>query len=192
VQIRSDDDADPNQVPYEDEWWPDYYTAALSRERLILPPSSQTTAVRAEVMQEVGAFTSANVNFEDADLWMKLGEAPGFVHLKAPPLAVYQKHGSGISDDARRVYEGLRHLISKEEQGKYPGRAEYEKHRRKIITIYTRSKSLEIAENGLLKEAWEIYRNTLEWNIEMKRWKYIALAPLAMLLKRTGGHISKQ
>ncbi len=167
--------------PYKSKAWKNYYTATLEGSGQAEAPSIRKTAVDAETLRKVGGFTTKDINFEDADLWMKLGVAQGFVHVKSPPAAAYRRHKGGISNDASRVYRGVRELVRSEEEGQYPGGKQYYLARTKIITIYTRSKSVELLNNNEYRRAFEIYKKTLVMNLFNYRFKYTFLFPILLL-----------
>lgn len=167
--------------PYKSKAWKNFYTATLEGDGQAEAPSIRKTAVDAEALRKVGGFTTKDVNFEDADLWMNLGVARGFVHVKSPPVAAYRRHKGGISNDASRVYRGVRELVRSEEEGQYPGGEEYQSARTKIITVYTRSKSVALVNQGEYRKAFSIYKNTLSMNISNRRWKYILFFPFLLL-----------
>lgn len=166
--------------PYKSEAWKNYYMASLKDGGQAESPSIRKTAVDAETLRKVGGFTTKDINFEDADLWLKLGVAQGFVHIKSPPVAAYRRHEGGISNDASRVYRGVRELIRSEEEARYPGGKEYWSARTKIITVYTRSKTVELVKNNKYNKAIEIYKKTFKMNMINKRWKYALGFPVLM------------
>lgn len=181
--LDAGNDVQVDSSPYESEEWEDYYSASLAKGGLIEPPSVRAIAVEAETLRNVGGFTTENVNFEDADLWMRLGTARGFVHVKSPPVAVYRRHEDGISNDPSRVYEGICKLIVAEQEGRYPGGREYRGARSHIITLYTRSKSVELANRGEAKSALDVYVKTIDMNLLRSRWKYIYLFPFYLVYR---------
>jgi len=169
------------RTSFESRSWQNYYTASLAREGLIEPPSARVTAVDKDAFREVGGFASEDRNFEDADLWMRLGTVQDFVHIASPPVAVYRKHEDGISNDMVRVYEGVESLIENEKGRSYPGEKKYADARSKIITLYTRSKSIELAKSGFCGRAKHVYMESLEMNAGINRWKYILFFPILLM-----------
>ena len=58
----------------------DFYSAAA----ISLWHGCSALVVRADVLRQSSGFTAKNINAEDTDLWMQLGDSPGFVHLRKP------------------------------------------------------------------------------------------------------------
>jgi glycosyltransferase involved in cell wall biosynthesis len=158
-----------------DRHWPDYYTVASNRNIWIRPPS---VAIRTDVLRDAGGFSSKGINAEDADLWMKLGTADGFVHVQQPPVSTYHRHEEGVVQNLMRTYEGMLHLIEQERTECYPGGRERRKERRIILTRHIRAASASLAKEKYAQEAWDLYRKTLKWNVGQGQLKYALVFPV--------------
>lgn len=160
---------------YEDQWWPDYYTAAEDRPLWIGTPA---VAIRNDALRSVGQFTTAGANAEDSDLWMRLGTVPGFVRVHQPPVFAYRRGEDSQVRDLRKTFRGIKKMIEKERQGEYPGGDSREIQRHKILTRHTRAASLTLARAGHFEQARFLYKNTFWWNCCLRRLKYLVGAPL--------------
>lgn len=179
VETQSGRDGHPRletgRQDYEDKYWPDYYAAAADSPLWIGTPS---VAIRREVLRSVGRFMSANTNAEDSDLWMRLGTAPGFVRVVDPPVFAYRRGADSEVQDLQKTFGGIKKMVENEHRGDYPGGDERKEQRRKILTRHTRAASVSLARSGYLHEARHLYTRTLWWNWELRRFKYLAAAPL--------------
>ncbi len=97
--------------------WDDYLSAAKARY-----PVGISAAVRADAFRLVGGFFSEHHCAEDQDLFLRLGEAEGFVFVASPYLYAYRQHGVSISGDAERSFQGALYMLEQERSGAYGGR----------------------------------------------------------------------
>jgi GT2 family glycosyltransferase len=134
--------------------------------------------MRADALRAAGGFTEKNMNGEDADLALKLGEAAGFVQVLSPFTFGYREHSTSVMRDLSKTLAGAYHLIESEQRGTYPGGASRAGERRRILTRHLRPVSLDCLAQGRAREAWELYRSTLSWNAALGRWKYVFGFPL--------------
>ena len=140
--------------------------------------------VRLDVFKASVGFTKANVNGEDGDLCLKLGEAPGFVKVDAPVTFAYRAHESNLTHDIQKSWDGTWLQIQTERQGGYPGAGLRARERRQILTRQSRPVSLACLATGENKQAWQLYRATLFWHLSLWRWRYL-LGFVAIALKTT-------
>jgi GT2 family glycosyltransferase len=125
--------------------------------------------------------------YEDQDLVLRMGEAPGFVQVVEPATLGYRRHSGNINQISRESYEGACYLVRQERRGRYPGGLSRARQRREIITQRTRPAALGLARSGLLFEAWSLYSDTFAWNVVLGRWKYL----LGFAVKALLGVISR-
>jgi len=130
-------------------------------------------AVRADVLVRTGGFPEGFINAEDSDLWMNLGTAPGFVHLKAPIVFGYRANPESASKVQSRTFEGIRQMVLKEQTGKYPGGLARQRERWHILTAHVRPASLDCLRSKHFQSAWWLYRNTFRWHLAESRLKYL-------------------
>jgi glycosyltransferase involved in cell wall biosynthesis len=172
------------RTAYRDRRWPDYYAAVSDEFIWVRPPS---VAIRKDVLHEVGGFSPKRmINGEDTDLWLKLGVAPGFVHIRQPPVSTYHRHEEGIVNDPRRTYRTMRLLLERENEGEYPGESHRRDERVTALMRRTRPASLGLLRAHHFRAAAEIYAETASWNLELSRWRYIAGFPFLAIMERLG------
>jgi GT2 family glycosyltransferase len=150
--------------------------------------------LRADALRAAGGFTEKNMNVEDADLALKLGEASGFVQVLSPFTFGYREHSASVTRDFSKTLAGAHHLIESEQKGAYPGGASRARERRRILTRHLRPVSLDCLAHGRAREAWELYRSTLRWNAALGRWKYVFGFPVqagARKLRGRRGHLQE-
>ena len=136
---------------------------------------------RADVLRACGGFAHANINGEDGDLAMKLGEAPVFVQVKAPFTFGYREHGSNVTSDLSKSLAGVWHTIRTERAGKYPGGNARRARRWEILTRHIRPLSLACLHGGRVADGWRLYNATFDWHLHLGRWKYLTAFPLAAI-----------
>lgn len=129
--------------------------------------------IRADVLRAVGGFSSEEMNGEDADLALKLGDAPRFVQITSPFTFGYREHAESAMRDLPKTLVGARHMIENENKGTYPGGRARAMERWRILTRHVRPVSLDCLKEGRTRDAWELYRSTLRWHALLGRWKYL-------------------
>jgi glycosyltransferase involved in cell wall biosynthesis len=140
--------------------------------------------VRRNELQRVGGFGNRNVNAEDLDLWMRLGVVSGIVMIQAPITCGYRRHPDSAIANLEKTFLGISQLISTEKSGSYPGGSQRRQERIETISRHVRPASLSLARGKHLKRAVSLYARSLEWNIQLGRWRYL-FAFLASLLLNT-------
>jgi glycosyltransferase involved in cell wall biosynthesis len=133
--------------------------------------------IRRDAFALVGGFTEEWVNGEDADLALRLGEAPGFVQIIDPVTFAYREHALSAMKDLKRTFAGARSMVYAEQEELYPGGKVRALERRRILTRHTRPVTLGCLQQGLRREAWMLYRATFAWNASLGRVKYLAAFP---------------
>jgi GT2 family glycosyltransferase len=133
--------------------------------------------IRRDAFAAVGGFADVWINGEDADLALRLGEAPGFVQITAPVTFAYREHAASATNDLGRTLAGARWKVRAERAGHYPGGRARATERRRILTRHTRPITLWCLRQGLRREAWGLYVSTFAWNLSLGRAKYIAAFP---------------
>jgi hypothetical protein len=139
-------------------------------------------AVRRTVFQDVGGFTPGHVNGEDSDLWLKLGCAPGFVSINSPTVFAYRQHGPSAVMDHARTYKGMLHLIRQEKLRAYPGGNARARDRRAIVCRHVRPASAGMVRTQHFAMAWNCYRSTFRWNLQLLRFKYLIGLPATLIV----------
>ncbi|MGD9690175.1 MAG: glycosyltransferase family 2 protein [Phycisphaerales bacterium] len=143
----------------------------------ILPGAAFMT-VRADAFAGVGGFTSRRVYSEDADLYLRLGEAPGHVSILAPYTVAYRRHPGSALHDTRRVAEGIEMMLDHEAQGAYPGGEARRGKRWHILAHTARNVAANAARSGMPGLALRLYRRSFRANLAQGRWKFLIALPM--------------
>jgi glycosyltransferase involved in cell wall biosynthesis len=141
--------------------------------------------VSRDAFQSVQGFMTANLNGEDTDLWLRLAAHPGYVRIGAPCVFAQRIHEQNTSLDNQKTVRGMNVIIRRERDGGYSGLAEFMWKRRRIIAATARSVSLTTLKAGDRRSAWQIYKETLAWQIHLGRWRYVVGFPLRACFSRT-------
>lgn len=139
--------------------------------------------IRKDAFVAAGGFLEDRVNGEDADLALRLGEAPGFVQITAPATFAYREHAANVKDDLGRTLAGIRHTLISERGDRYPGGKARARERREILTRHVRPVALECLRRGHQGEAWRFYSSTFAWHLSLGRLRYLLGFPLAALVE---------
>lgn len=140
--------------------------------------------VSREALVAAGGFVDAFINGEDADLAMRIGQAPGFVQIVSPVTFAYREHAVGIRHDLGKTLQGVLYQLEQEREGNYPGGNRRRKDRWNLITRYVRSTALECLNGGLARSAWKLYRRTFFWHVGLRRWKFLLGFPFKAAFAR--------
>jgi GT2 family glycosyltransferase len=146
-------------------------------------------AIRSDVLRESGGFVTERMNFEDLDLWFKLGTAPGFAFVRSPVCAARTLHAGNVHHRFDLNNRGAMHMIASEKSGTYPGGDARRRDRRERLTFMMRSQSLQMLKHGNVDGACAVYRATFGWNLAAGRMRYLLGFPYLMLcrkLRRSG------
>jgi GT2 family glycosyltransferase len=157
---------------------PDFYSTAP----IDLWHGCSAVVARTDALRSVGGFVDRNINAEDTDLWMKMGTAPGFVHIRSPITVGYREHAMSAVGDTNKTRDGMLHLINQERQERYPGGCSRRKERRTMLTRHIRAASMQCLRARQRKDAWLLYRSSFAWNVRLGRIKYLSGFPLADLM----------
>lgn len=149
-----------------------------------MPPvgGSPGICVRTDTVRRVGGFSPLRMNGEDVDLWLRLGDAPGFVQIENPPVYAQRKDDANISLDPDRGFAGANYLVDQERAGAYPGGREFRRARIRILAANARSMALQGLRQRRVPQAWALYRKTLRWQIELHKWRFVAATPFLATL----------
>lgn len=159
---------------------PDLLSAATGD----MPPVSGTPSIciRADVLRASGGFVTENIHAEDVDLWLRLGSETQFVQIHCPPVFAQRKHAGNVTHDLGPGVAGAKHLIQNERTGAYPGGVAYARKRQRIIAANARSVILSALRAGRASEAWCLFRQTFDWQVQQKRWLFLAAFPWLLFL----------
>lgn len=130
-------------------------------------------AVRADVLRDVGGFNENPINFEETDLWMRLGTTDGFVRIEEPFCSARREHEGNVTHDLARCVKGVLNLIEQEDAGAYPGGAPRRAQRVAMLTRHVRPISIQCLRNQHIADAWALYRKSFGWHMRLGRVRYL-------------------
>ncbi|WYL98991.1 MAG: glycosyltransferase family 2 protein [Gloeotrichia echinulata CP02] len=169
------------------ESFPDYFASA-DKWRWF---SASSFVIRKDYFEAVNGFNN-KWGAEDADILMRLGTCPGFVHICKPYTFAYRQQSISLKSDSSYIKGSSQVLINSEKQGIYPGFNPRALERYQILTRATRPASLDCLHCGLYQDAWKIYKQTIFWNFKLLRWKYLFTFPFLIIgfkIRSTISHI---
>lgn len=153
--------------------------------------------VRRDLLEDAGGFFPHRHLGEDIDLYLKLGEKPGFVFYDHPIYAQYRPRScahTGISQNPQSVYKSCQYLLERLAQGDYGSLSTRAAQRSAWVTATTRPSSLYLAKHGFPALAWDVYKRTLMTNLRLGRVRYLlglpAFAALGTLPSRSSGPVA--
>lgn len=146
-----------------------------------VPPVGGTPSIclRRENLLRTTGFTPQRINGEDTDLWLRLGDAPGFVRILNPPVFRQRRHSGNVSHQLQPAIAGAWYLMQQERNGIYPGGLLHRRQRRRIICGTVRSVSLDCLSHGRPDAAFQLYWVSFRWNFNLGNLKYLLGFPFA-------------
>ena len=149
------------------------YADFLASARSPLLVGSGSIAIRADVAQSSGGFTTRRINGEDHDLILRFGNVAGFVAVTAPVTVAWRRHDGSATRSLPMSIEGARYLIEQERAGAYPGGADRATLRRLFIGRHVRPISIWCLKAGAISQAFRLYFATFAWHLRLNRWAYL-------------------
>lgn len=153
-------------------------------------------AIRADAWRAVGGCDVVRCNLEDVDLWFKLAEAPGYVHVRAPIGVAYRVGHAQMMGNPAKTVEGFRWIAGKMRSGGYShlygGTARAARARRRGFTWRSRAASVQMVRAGHAAHAMALWGLCPGWNVAEGRIDYLAALPgmalaHAVLGRKSGG-----
>ncbi len=142
---------------------------------------------RTEYAKEIAGLSDKIVYAEDSDMFLRLGDKPGFVRIEKPCTFGYRQHDSNTSINFDRFLKGMNQLIDEESAGLYPGGVGEAKARRNELTSLLRSAARRCINRGRFADGWNLYKKTLGWNAQCNKWPFVVGYPLKMGLAKLKG-----
>ena len=133
--------------------------------------------IRRDVFLSAGGFALGRINGEDAELAMRLGDAPGFVHVAEPLQFGYRQHDGNVTLLHDKSLAGVRMLLKGEAEGRFPGGRPRSQERAQIISRHVRPLALECARQGDLKNAMSLWRGVLRDSLRSRRGRFLLGLP---------------
>jgi len=168
---------------YEAVAYPDYFASYADQRWVPLCG----VAVRADAMREAGGFAADRANYEESDLWLRLGCAPGFVRINRPTCSARRKHPGMVTHDLARSVAGVERLINNERSGVYPGGSARHRQRIAMLTRHVRSLCAQCIKQGDKQAAKHLYRMTLGWHMKLGRLKFLLGLPWMAITSSSKG-----
>jgi glycosyltransferase involved in cell wall biosynthesis len=184
VDVKQDDPivADGNQ-PITAEQYADFYSVPGNP---FFRFTTSGVVIRKTALQQVGGFAGERINYEDLDLWMRLGTQRGFILITNPPQVVRRFLGDNISASRDHNIRGATFMIDSEKAGKYPGGVDRQTARRRLLTVLMRAASVQMARSRDYRSAFSIYFQILPWSLAQWRFRYILGFPLQAISSLMG------
>jgi glycosyltransferase involved in cell wall biosynthesis len=175
---------------YKTRQYPDYLSTAS--ERIWIPTCA--AVIRTSAFLRVGGFIEGLRAAEDSDLWLRLGEAPGFIHIIDPPVFRYQRHprGDSLVGQCTESPGAIETLIAQEKAGDYPGGSIRMRERRRIIGQHARPYIVALLRRGHLKHAFRMYSTMFAWLLRDRRLKFLLGFWLVFIQKALTLHIKRE
>jgi glycosyltransferase involved in cell wall biosynthesis len=126
-------------------------------------------------------FEAFQMNGEDLDFALHLGEQRGFVWIREPFTFGYRRHPVTAVHNFQNTLCGMRHLISEERGARFPGGDLRKRERFKLITRAIRPIVLEAARRNLFRSALGLYWDTFLWHLRLRSWKFLVAAPVLIV-----------
>lgn len=173
-------DAEMNRLaeaPFTTERFRDFLSYRCLRPEFLLLLTG--TVIRRDLLRDIGGFRERfRMCFEEQDLCMRMGTAPGLVRITQPLCWGYRDHPGNISKDMARLLAGGFELMHAEQRGEYPGGPQRRWDRRRAITTVTRYLARTALERGHVAQGWSMYAETWRWNLHLARIRFLAVYPV--------------
>ena len=178
--FESENDAMPTAPqPLQTLEFPDYF-ASGDQWRWF---SASSFVMRRDSLLAVGGFADEWINGEDAVAAMRMGEAAKFVQITAPFTFGYRRHAQSAVSNKERTFLGVQHMILEEQAGRFPGGPSRARERATILAAFARPVCMEMLVQNR-NSAWDLYRKTFAWHIELRQWRFLGGFPAIALWSR--------
>jgi glycosyltransferase involved in cell wall biosynthesis len=123
-------------------------------------------------------FETMNMNAEDLDFALHLGQEAGFVWVQKPFTFGYRRHDTTAVMDLGKTLLGINHIVDEEQSNRYPGGSNRRDERIELITRAVRPPVIEALRQHRRKDAMSLYRRTLTWHLRLRRFRFLGAIPL--------------
>ncbi len=171
-----------SEEPLQTTAYADYFTAGSAGQWVPLCGA----VVRTEVLRAAGGFAEHRHNYEETDLWLRLGTAGGFVRITAPCCSARRRHNAMATQDRSRSVAGCLRLLEQEARGCYPGGKARRRERWALLSGHVRPLAWRCAADGARAQAWKLYRQTLALHAALGRWRFLLGLPMRLLMPGGG------
>lgn len=138
------------------------------------------TVVSLGAFRRVGGFLEDRLNAEDHDLTLRLGECQGFAVVRSPVTVAYRVHEDQEISSQPKAVAGMLRMVDRERAGTYAGGVSRALQRRNIIATHARPVCLAAIRSRDFGLAVRLYLATMPWQIEAKRWRFLAAFPFIL------------
>jgi hypothetical protein len=83
--------------------------------------------------------------------------------------------------DLPRTFEGVKWLIHQAKNNKYPGSLTRRRDLAQIVSMHSRALAYALLETHQYAMAWELYRQTVAWNVWLGQWRFAIGFPIRAL-----------
>lgn len=155
----------------------DYLAAALGG----LYPLGGMIAIRRDLYIAAGGFDAGMTVSEDHDLMLRLGEAPGLVHIVTPPTYAKRDHVGSISKSLPLLNAGVTALLAHFREGRYGSSKRARDITGGMVAMHLRAAVFNLAYHGFPKRARMLYGQSFGLNLRKGRIKFLIAGPAAIL-----------
>jgi len=129
--------------------------------------------IRREAFTRAKGFVDQWINYEDADLALRLGTAPGFVQVTSPHTFAYRRHEVSEMKQSGRALAGAVHLLESMLSGSYPGFPKRKHEQWRIVSRHLRSFALKASSPEERRFAWRFYRSSFPYHVKTGRVRFL-------------------
>lgn len=141
---------------------------------------SGVSAWKTSVLVAAGGFVEEEMYGEDLELFLRLGTAPGLVHIESPPAVAVRQHAQGSLGRLDRHCRGAAEMIRREHARAYPGGMKWASARRASIVSYALVISLMCLEQRRYRWGLLLYARMFRLALLQRKFKFLIGWPLAV------------
>ena len=139
---------------------------------------SGVMAIRKDLFTRTGGFSEDRVYSEDLDFLIRCGESGPVAVIAKPVTLARRSHSQSSAADMKRTFDGMQRLLQQEKLGVFPGGANREWDRRRLLCIQAREVSNWCLKARMNREAWQIYRQTFWWQLRLAEFGHLVKIPI--------------
>ena len=182
--VSESDLAAVTESPAHVDQYADYFASPYRQ----VCPSACAMLVTSQAFNTVNGFAKEWVNGEDSELFIRLGEQPNFICVRAPWTVGYRTTPGSLIGNLDRTFAGREFMIRMERARFYPGGWSRRLARIDLITSHCRSASVDLLTAHKIRKALYIYIWTFPWNFRLRKFPYLFVFPIIAVLSKMGFH----
>jgi hypothetical protein len=144
---------------------------------------SGALVVKRSVFEAAKGFEEKMIVIEDHDFFMRVETPAGLIRIRSPVTVAVRRHSKNVSASLPMLYSGAMELLLRESEGRYAGGKSRKLERWQLLSRVVRPIALSCLKAGLVREAWNLYRRSLQINARLGRFRFVAGFPIYGLLK---------